>query len=43
MEIKNKIIAAIKKAVESAVKDEVLKSSGEFPEIALEVPPKAVG
>ena len=40
MEVKNKIIAAIKKAVESAVKDEVLKSSGEFPEIALEVPPK---
>ena len=40
MEIKNKIIAAIKNAVESAVKDDVLKSSGEFPEIALEVPPK---
>lgn len=40
MEVKNKIIAAIKTAVDSVVKDGVLKSSGDFPEIVLEVPPK---
>lgn len=41
MKVKNKIIDAIKIAVESAVKDEVLKSSEKiFPEIILEVPPK---
>ena len=40
MEIKNKIIETIKFAVESAIEGGTLKSSGELPEINLEVPPK---
>ena len=40
MEVKNKIVDAIKSAVEGAISDGVFKSAGELPEITLEVPPK---
>ena len=40
MQTKEKIAAAIKAAVESAMQDGALKFSDDLPEIALEVPPK---
>ena len=40
MEVKGKIIDAIKSAVENAISEGVLKSAREMPEIVLEVPPK---
>ncbi len=40
MEIKNKIIAAIKSAADSAIADKIFSQSGDLPEIILEVPPK---
>ena len=40
MEVKNKIIDAIKTAVQSLIDEGVFKANGELPEILLEVPPK---
>ena len=40
MEVRNKIIDVIKNSVDSLVKEEILKFSGDLPEIKLEVPPK---
>ena len=40
MEVKNKIIDVIKNSVDALISEEILKSSGELPEIKLEVPPK---
>ncbi len=40
MDVKQKIIDAVKSAAESAISDGVLKSTGDLPEISLEVPPK---
>ena len=40
MEIKSKIIDAVKNSVETLINEEIFKSSGELPEIKLEVPPK---
>ncbi len=40
MDVKQKIIDAVKVAAESAISEGVLKSTGELPEISLEVPPK---
>ena len=40
MEVKNKIIDAIKTAVQSLIDEGVFKANGELPEVALEVPPK---
>ena len=40
MEVKDKIVAALKNAAQSAIDDGIFKSSGELPEINLEVPPR---
>jgi len=40
LEVKNKIVDAVKTAVESLIADGVFKSAGELPDVALEVPPK---
>ena len=40
MVVRNKIIDVIKNSVDSLVKEEILKFSGDLPEIKLEVPPK---
>ena len=40
MDIKIKIIDAVKTAIDSAISDGVFKNLGELPEISLEVPPK---
>jgi hypothetical protein len=40
LDVKQKIIDAVKSAAESAISEGVLKSTGELPEISLEVPPK---
>lgn len=40
MDVKSKIVDAIKTAVEAAIASETLKPTGELPEINLEVPPK---
>ena len=40
LEVKNKLVDAIKTAVEKIIADGVFKSAGEIPEVSLEVPPK---
>ena len=40
MDVKQKIIDAVKTAANSAISDGVLKTSENLPEISLEVPPK---
>ncbi|MBQ7476181.1 MAG: arginine--tRNA ligase, partial [Selenomonadaceae bacterium] len=40
MQVKEKIIDAIKSATQSLISDGVFKSTGELPEVSLEVPPK---
>ena len=40
MEVKNKIVDAVKNAVQSLIAEGVFKAAGELPEVALEVPPK---